>query len=70
MTRSEIIQKRLAEAIKGSELTQTQIAQRLGIKQPTVAQYVSGKVMPSLDTFAQLCEILEENPAYLLGIVD
>lgn len=70
MARIEVIQKRLAEAIKRSELTRTQIAQMLGIKQPTVAQYVSGKVMPSLDTFALLCEILEENPAYLLGITD
>ncbi|MGN1372970.1 MAG: helix-turn-helix domain-containing protein [Candidatus Coproplasma sp.] len=70
MARSEIIQKRLAEAIKSSELTQTQIAQKLGVRQPTVAQYVSGRAMPSLDTFALLCEILEENPAYLLGITD
>lgn len=70
MTRSEIIQNRLAEAIKRSELTQTEIAKRLGVKQPTVAQYVSGRVLPSLDTFSVLCEILEENPAYLLGLID
>lgn len=70
MTRNEIIQSRLAEAIRRSNLTQTEIAKRLGVKQPTVGQYVSGRIMPSLDTFAELCVILEENPAYLLGLVD
>ncbi|MGN0813673.1 MAG: helix-turn-helix domain-containing protein [Candidatus Coproplasma sp.] len=70
MTRNELIQSRLAEAIRRSDLTQTEIARRLGVKQPTVGQYISGRIMPSLDTFAELCVILEENPAYLLGLTD
>ncbi|MFR1982563.1 MAG: helix-turn-helix domain-containing protein [Christensenellaceae bacterium] len=44
------IRERLIEAIKQSGLSQTEIAKRLGIKQPTVGQYLSGRAMPALDT--------------------
>lgn len=52
------IRKQLQEAIKYSGKSQTQLAKELNIKQQTVQQYVSGKVMPALDTFANLCKIL------------
>ncbi len=61
------IQLRLSEKIKASGLTQTEIANRLGVKQPTVGQYISGRAMPALDTFANLCIILHVEPAEILG---
>ena len=61
------IQKRLANEIKNSGLTQTQLANLLGIKQPTIGQYLSGRAMPALDTFANLCVILDVDPADILG---
>ena len=64
----EMIRERLIESIRTSELTQTEIAKRLGIKQPTVGQYLSGRSMPALDTFANLCKILDTDPAYILCI--
>ncbi len=64
----EQIQKRLAEAIKQSGMTQTQLAQRLGIKQPTIGQYLSGRAMPALDTLANLCKILDIDANYILCI--
>ncbi|HIR67687.1 MAG TPA: helix-turn-helix transcriptional regulator [Candidatus Coproplasma avicola] len=64
----EQIQKRLAEAIKQSGMTQTQLAQRLGIKQPTIGQYISGRAMPALDTLANLCKILDIDANYILCI--
>lgn len=64
----EQIRLHLAEAIKQSPLTQTEIAQKLGIRQPTVSQYISGRAMPALDTFANLCVILDVEPADILGI--
>ena len=48
------IRKRLQEAIKESGMTQSEIARRLHISQATVAQYLSGRSMPALDTFANL----------------
>lgn len=62
------IQLRLAEAIKQSGFTQRSIAEKLNIKQQTVQQYVSGRAMPALDTFANLCKILDVSADDILGI--
>ena len=66
ITLSEI-QENLMREIKNSGLSQTEIAKRLGIKQPTIAQYLSGRAMPSLDTFANLCVLLDIDPADVLN---
>lgn len=55
----EQIQKRLAEAIQQSGLTQSELARRLGIRQQTVSHYMHGSKMPALDTFANLCVVLD-----------
>ena len=62
----EQIQKRLAEVIKQSGLSQTAIAKALNIKQPTVGQYLSGRSMPALDTLANLCKLLDVDTNYIL----
>jgi len=62
----EQIQIRLKDAIKQSGLTQTAIAQQLGIRQQTVSHYVKGDIMPALDTLANLCKIIDVSPAYIL----
>ena len=64
------IQQRLAEPIRQSGMTQTEIAAKVGIKQPTVGQYLSGRSMPALDTFANLCAVLDVDPAYILCLQD
>ena len=60
------IQAKLAEAIKQSTLTQSEIARRLGIKHTQISCYVHGKKMPALDTLANLCVILDIDPAEIL----
>ena len=55
----EQIRERLAEAIRNSGMTQTELARRLVIRQPTIGQYLSGRSMPALDTFANLCKVLD-----------
>ncbi len=62
------IQQRLITAIKQSGITQTELAKMLGIKQQTVACYLSGKAMPALNTFANLCVILDADANEILGI--
>ena len=64
----DMIRTRLHETIRESGLTQSEIARRLGIRQATVAQYLSGRSMPALDTFANLCRVLDADPAYILCI--
>lgn len=60
------IQKELSEAIKQSGLTQTEIANKLGIRQAQISRYIHGKIMPALDTLANLCVILDVDPADIL----
>ena len=66
MITSKQIQNKIAEEIRNSKFTQVELALKLNIKQPTVAQYVSGRALPSLETFANLCKILDLNPAEIL----
>lgn len=53
------IQKQLADAIKQSGLSQSEIARRIGVKQSQISCYIYGKKMPALDTFAKLCAVLD-----------
>ena len=55
----EQIRERHAEAIRNSGMSPTELARRLGIRQPTIGQYLSGRSMPALDTFANLCKVLD-----------
>ena len=59
MINIEKIHNKLTEAIRQSGLTQKSLADKIGIKQQTVQQYVSGRIMPALDTFAKLCAVLD-----------
>ncbi len=70
MISSDIIRKRLAEAIRQSGMTQTELACKVGIKQPTIGQYLSGRAMPSLETFANLCKVLDVSSDDILGLKD
>ena len=67
MVEIEQIRKRLAEAIKESGMSQTELAKKLGVSQPTVANYLRGKILPALDTLANLCIILEIDANDILG---
>ncbi len=62
------IKKRLGESIKQSGLTQQALANKLGVKQPTIAEYVKGKSLPALDTLANLCVILDLDANEILCI--
>lgn len=62
----EQIRTRLVEAIKTSGTTQSEIAQKLGIRQPTVGQYLSGRAMPAPDTLANLCKLLDVDANHIL----
>ncbi len=64
------IQARLAESIKQSGMTQTAIAKNLGVSQQTISHYVKGNKLPALDTLANLCKLLDVEPAYILCLKD
>ncbi len=62
----ENIRERLIEAIRYSGMSQKKLAEALGIKQQQISCYLHGKKLPSLDTFANLCMVLDVDPGYIL----
>ena len=66
MITTEAIQIRLAEAIKQSGMTQVAIANALNIKPTQICSYIKGRKMPSIDTFANLCKLLDIDTNYIL----
>ena len=68
MVTLEQIRKKMIESIKNCGISQTELAHRLGINPATVSHYVCGDKMPALDTFANLCAILEEDANDILCI--
>ena len=62
----EQIRERIAEAIQQSGMTQTAIAKALNISQSTIAHYIKGDILPALDTFANLCKLLDVDTNYIL----
>ncbi|MBQ2718373.1 MAG: helix-turn-helix transcriptional regulator [Clostridia bacterium] len=68
MIKLEDIQKRLREAIKSSNMTQKEIAEKVGINPSTLSKYLCQNKFPSIETFANLCEVLQESSDEILGI--
>ena len=68
MIKIEEIQKRLRDSIEQSGLSQKEIAKKLRINPSTVSKYMRLDKYPSLDTFANLCEILDVSADEILGI--
>ena len=68
MIKIEDIQKRLREAIKYGNISQRELAEKLGINPSTISKYMRLDKYPSLDTFANICEILDISADEILGI--
>lgn len=62
--------ERLTEVIEHSSLTQSEIAEKLNVNKATITNYKKGKIFPSLETFYELCLILDVSADYLLGLTD
>ena len=64
------IQERLAEAIQQSCMTQKSIVEKTWVCHQAIAYYLHQNKMPALDTFANLCKVLDVDPAYILCLSD
>lgn len=62
------IQMRLRDAIKSSNITQKELADRLGVNPSTISKYMRLNKFPSLDTFANICDILDVSADEILGL--
>ena len=62
------IQIRIREAIRISGKSQKELAEALKINPSTVSKYMTVNKYPSLDTFANLCEVLDISADDILGL--
>ena len=62
------IQKRLREAIQYSNISQKELAMKLGVNPSTVSKYMRLDKFPSIDTFANICQILDVSADDILGL--
>ena len=53
------IKTRLANEIQKRQFDLTTLSKQLGISQRQLENYISGKTLPRLDVFANICKILD-----------
>ncbi len=62
------IREKIIEAVNQSGLTKTEIARRLNVNPTQITSYTHGRKMPALDTFANLCSVLDLDANEILCI--
>ena len=68
MIKNEQIKEELAQAIRDSGMSQNWIVEKLGLRQQTISEYINDKTMTSLETFANLCDVLDLDANEILCI--
>ena len=63
----KIFQKNLIEQRKLNNLTQKQMADYLGIAQPSYIRYENGSAEPTLENLVKLADYFDVSVDYLLG---
>ena len=63
----KVFQERLFTLRKEFEYTQREVAQMLGISQPSYIRYENGTSQPNLQTLAKIADIFDVSVDYLLG---
>ena len=65
-----IIKERSTEELKTCGLSVIEIAKRINVSPEMVTQYKTTEKLPRLDTFAKMCEELDLDANYILGLKD
>ncbi len=65
-----VFQKTLIEQRKINKLTQRQVAEYLGISQPSYIRYENGQSEPTLTNLVKLADLFDVSVDYLLGRTD
>lgn len=68
LSKDEQIRKRFIEAIKYSGMTNTAIAKQANISVSMLTDYKNKGKLPSLGTFASICEIIDADANEILGL--
>lgn len=65
---NEIISQNIKAEIENSGKSKSEIAKALGVSNPTVSQYLSGRIQPSLATLSKLCSFLDCSADDILNV--
>lgn len=68
MIQLDSIREKILEAIKQSGMTQTELAKKIGVCHQAIGQYLYQNKLPALDTFANLCAVLDLDANEILCI--
>lgn len=63
----KIFQKRIKEMRMLCHLTQREMAEKLGISQPSYIRYENGSSEPTLENLVKIAEIFDVSTDFLLG---
>ena len=64
----EIFVKRLIELMENANMTQIELAQKIGTTNVTISRYISGERCPRIEIVAQIAKVFNVSIDYLLGI--
>ncbi|MGG6799489.1 UNVERIFIED_CONTAM: helix-turn-helix transcriptional regulator [Streptococcus canis] len=67
---NNIFAERLVELRKKNDLTQQELADKIGINRGSYSNWENGKREPSFSKLIELSKLLNTTPNYLLGISD
>ncbi|MBE5747711.1 MAG: helix-turn-helix transcriptional regulator [Clostridiales bacterium] len=59
MNTTKDISIKLSQAIRQSGMTQTELAQKIGVSQQQISSYMKKHSLPSLDMLSRLCTVLD-----------
>lgn len=60
--------ERLNQCLKDANISQSELAKRIGMSQSVVNNYCTGKREPTLDGLISICKVFNESADYLLGL--
>ncbi|MBQ8792568.1 MAG: helix-turn-helix transcriptional regulator [Clostridia bacterium] len=62
--------ERLKELRKERGMTRSQLAEELGISEPTISRWENGLRIPTMDSIILLCKYFKVTSDYLIGLSD
>ena len=65
-----MVKHKIKELREERSMTQSQLAEKLGLNYRTISHYENGVSQPDIQTIENLCKIFEVTAGYLLGIED
>lgn len=67
MTTKEKFSFNLNWMLEATEMSQSELARRVGVSQQTANCWIKGTKLPSIETLIKICEVLDVRSDFLLG---